>query len=98
MDVENEKINEFERFLPVFMWGEVKDASMIREMHQTEAFAGKYNQAAASYLKWLAKSYPNVNAENKETQRQQHLNNLYKIFRQHCPDHDIFNLIDDESE
>ena len=95
MDPESEKIDEFERYLKVFMWTEVKDASLIRDMHNTDKFADNYEDAAASYLKWLTNGYPKVNAENRETQRQQHLKNLYRIFRTHCPTHDIFCFIDD---
>ena len=51
---------------------------------------------AASYLRWLKLSYPKVNQENKENQRMQHLTNLYKIFRTHAPNHDIFAFIDDQ--
>ena len=95
MDSEDDKINEFERFLKVYMWVEVKDASLIRDMHNTNNFANRYEEAAASYLKWLSTGYPKVNIENRETQRQQHLKNLYTIFRTHCPNHDIFEFIDD---
>ena len=99
MDLGEEgKINDFERFLKVYTWVDLKDASLIREMHQTDNFKGKHEQAAASYLIWLNRSYPKVTPENREAQRQQHLKNLYKIFRNHCPDHDIFNFIDDEQE
>ena len=95
MDLENDKIIEFERYLKVFMWTDVKDASLIRDMHNTENFADKYELAAATYLKWLTTGYPKVNVENREAQRQQHLKNLYQIFRAHCPNHDIFCFIDD---
>lgn len=98
MDQENELINEFERFLKVFMWVEVKDSSMIRDMHLTDQFKGQHEQAAATYLRWLTTGYSKVNMENRETQRQQHLRNLYKIFRTHVPDHDIFSFIDDDQD
>ena len=98
MDQENELINEFERFLKVFIWPDVKDASMVRELHHTDQFKGKHEQAAGSYLRWLTTGYSKVTPENRETARQQHLRNLYKIFRTHCPDHDIFSFIDEEQE
>lgn len=96
MDPELEKMNEFERHLKIFIWPTVKNASGIRDMHQTDKYKGKYEEAAATYLKWLSVGYPQVNAENKETQRSQHLANLYKIFRTHCPKHDIFMFVDED--
>lgn len=34
--------------------------------------------------------------ENKESQRLQHLSNVYKIFKTHCPNHDIFQFLEDD--
>lgn len=95
MDPENEKIEEFERYLKVFIWPSVRNASAVRDMHNTDKFKDRHEEAAATYLKWMADGYAKVNAENRETQRNQHLANLYKIFRTHCPNHDIFMFIDD---
>ena len=94
--MEQENLDEFERYLKVFMWVPVKDASMVREMQNTDKFKNQHEEAAASYLKWLITGYPKVTEENKDTQRYQHLSNLLKIFKTHCPNHDIFSFLDDE--
>ena len=95
MDQDQDAMDTFERYLKVFIWPSVKSASAVRDMHATDKFKDKHDEAAATYLKWLADGYPKVNPENKENQRIQHLTNLYKIFRTHCPSHDIFMFIDD---
>ena len=94
----DDKMNEFERHLKVYLWDEVENASGIREMHNTEKFKGKHSEAAGTYLIWLEKSYPKVKPENREAQRQQHLKNLYTIFRNHCPNHDIFRFVDEDEQ
>ena len=78
------------------MWADVKDSSMVGDMNNTANFADKYEEAAGSFLKWLKDGYPKVKQENQEAQKLQHLTNLYKIFRAHCPDHPIFEFLDDE--
>ena len=94
--MEQEKLDDFENFLKVFMWTNVKDASLIREMQNTDQFKGRHDEAAATYLKWLSTGYPKVADGNKEAQRTQHLSNLYKIFKAHCPNHDIFQFLEDD--
>lgn len=98
MDPEQEKMIEFERHLKVFLWPTADNASGVRDMNQIDKFKGKHEEAAASYIKWLADGYPRVKVENREIQRNQHLSNLYKIFRTHCPEHDIFMFIDDQEQ
>ena len=90
------RITQFGQHLHFFMWIEVKDSSMVRDMNNTANFAGKHEEAAGSYLKWLKDGYPKVKLESRESQKQQHLTNLYNIFVAHCPDHPIFDFIDDE--
>ena len=76
MDPEQEKMIEFERHLKVFLWPTADNASGVRDMNQIDKFKGKHEEAAASYIKWLADGYPRVKVENREIQRTQHLSNL----------------------
>ena len=89
-------IDQFGKHLHLFMWAEVKDSSMVKELGNTDNFANKWDEAAGSYIKWLKDGYPRVKPDNQETQRTQHLANLYNIFTKHCPDHPIFEFIDEE--
>ena len=89
------KIHEFGEHVHLFMWVEVKDSSLVREMGHTANFANKYEEAAASYLKWLKDGYPKVKPENREDQKFLNLTNLFKIFEAHCPKHPIFDFIED---
>lgn len=65
-------------------------------MGNTDNFAGKWDEAAGSYIKWLKGGYLKVKNENQETLKMQHLTNLYNISITHCSDHPIFELLDDE--
>ena len=94
--MDHENLDDFETYLKVFMWVPVSDASLVREMQFTDRFKDRYEEAAASYLKWLITGYPKVSAENKDTQRYQHLTNLHKIFKTHCPNHDLFLFLEEE--
>ena len=89
-------IKQFGQHLHLFMWTEVKDSSLVREMGNTTAFVNKWDEAAASYIKWLKDGFPKVKNENQEAQKLQHLTNLYKIFTTHCPEHPIFEFLDEE--
>ena len=89
------KIQQFGEHLHFFMWTKVNDSSLVREMGHVAKFADKYEKAAASYLKWLKDGYPKVKLENREEQKKTNLVNLFNIFETHCPNHPIFEFLDE---
>ena len=90
------RIQTFGEHLHLFMWVKVQDSSLVREMGHTAKFAGKHEEAAASFLKWIKDGYPKVKPENREEQKLLNLTNLYNIFETHCPNHPIFDFIEEE--
>lgn len=97
MEIESKahKIQQFGDHLHFFMWVKVNDSSLVREMGHTAKFADRYDEAAASYLKWIKDGYPKVKIENREEQKNINLTNLYNIFEAHCPNHPIFDFLDE---